>query len=248
MKLTRLLVFAALAAFLPLVASAQDGVVFTDNDGIFTYNQSTSVLDLGVSIYDGTGHQYPGTLTAISGLSAFGIPDNAVSWNPLTDTCTPACLGSLTLQTSTLQTGTVGTNSGSATFNPGGFFRAAYTDGVVFKGSFSSASWTLIGPDTWTFSGIIMDGTLKIPLAGGGFLTFNNINGATVQLTTFGAAGVEHKNKNEITFKDSGGTSNFSVAPEPGTLTLFGSGLIAVGMFTRRRLAARSASSQSSSS
>ena len=247
MKLTRLLVFAALAVF-PVAALAQDSVVFTDNDGIFTYNQTSTVLDLGVSIYDGTGQPYPGMLTGISGLSAFGIPDNSVSWNPITDTCTPACLGSLTLETGTLATGSVGTNSGSATFNSGGFFRAAYTDGVVFKGSFSSASWTLIAPDTWTFTGIVMDGTLKIPLAEGGFMTFNNISGATVQLTTFNAPGVEHPNKNEITFKDSGGTSNFSVAPESGTLTLFGSGLIAMGALARRRLATRATSSRSSRS
>jgi len=240
MKLTRLLVFAAVVTFLPVAASAQDNVVFGDNDGTFTYNTQTTVLDLGVSIYDGTGKADPGMLTSLTGLSAFGINNQF-----------GADLGSLTLTTGTLATGFIGTTSGTATFNPGGSFKAAFTDGVVFKGQFSSASWTQqfvngIPTDTWVFSGIIMDGSLKIPLAGGGFMTLNNINGATVQLTTFNAAGQSHPNKHEITFQDSGGNSNFSVAPEPGTLTLFGSGLIAVGMLTRRRLAARTAASRSS--
>jgi len=235
-KLTRLLVFAAVVMFLPLVALAQDNVVIGDTDGTFTYNQMNQVLDLGITC-DGGGHPDPGMLTSLTGLSVFGVSNQF-----------GADLGSLTLTTGTLMTGTVGTTSGSATFNAGGSFKAAFLDGVVFKGQFSSASWTEVGTDTWVFSGVIMDGTLKIPLSGGGFMTIDNINGATVQLTTIDAAGVQHgtPGHGRITFKDSGGNSNFAVAPEPGTLTLFGSGLIAVGMLTRRQLAARSASSRSS--
>ncbi len=68
----------------------------------------------------------------------------------------------------------------------------------------------------------------------------------TVQLTTVGSAPVFHTNKGTYTFSDSGGTTNFSVAPEPGTLTLFGSGLIAVGFFTRRKLVKKAAAAKNS--
>jgi hypothetical protein len=130
-----------------------------------------------------------------------------------------------------------------AQFAPGGSFKVKYADGVSFKGTFIAATWTSAGQgtNTWNFFGTIMDGVLTVN--GSQYMI---PTAATVQLTTVGQPADYHKNKNTYTFSDSGGSTNFSVAPEPGTLTLFGSGLIAVGMFTKRRIAARTAASRSS--
>jgi hypothetical protein len=233
-KLAQGLVFALVIVGLSLGASAQS-VIFTNNDGTFTSDGntvSTSTLSLGA------GGKGASVLTGITGLSGFGIPNNAVIYNG-NDTCTPACLGSLTLTTGTLASGSLLTTSAStmATFNAGGTFMVSYTDGVSFTGTFQSgATWSSIGKNTWAFNGSIMNGMLTI-----GGNTYMITQATTVQLTTTGAAPVITKNKSGaitgITFKDSGGTTNFMApVPEPGTLTLFGSGLIGIGLFTRKRL------------
>jgi hypothetical protein len=239
MKLLQGMLFLVLATFIPLAASAQS-VTFTNNDGTFTFTNSTNVLDLGVTDGGGiSGLPSPGKLTAISGLDNFGITSTAVAFNPVTNTCVGPCLGTITLSTAAapLISGSITT---SAVFQPGGTFMVSYSSGVTFSGSFSSATWdkspTL--PNTWIFTGDVMNGTLFIPGAAGG--TFTNINAGTVQLTTVGAAPVPHPTKGTTTFSDNQGTTNFpSPAPEPGTLTLFGSGLIAVGVLARRKLSGR---------
>jgi hypothetical protein len=234
-KLALGLVLALAVLGLPLAASAQE-VLFTNDDGTFTSDGNTvgtSTLSLGA------GGKGASVLTGISGLAGFGIPNNSVTFNTGTGTCTPACLGSLTLTTGTLMSGSLLTASAGspATFNAGGSFMVSYTDGVSFTGTFeANAAWISTGKNTWTFSGSIMDGMLTV-----GGNTYMITQAATVQLTTTGAAPVITKNSKGvitgITFKDSGGTTNFMApVPEPGTLTLFGSGLIGVGLFTRKRL------------
>jgi len=238
-KTTRLLVFAAVMASLCLAASAQTSVIFTDNDGTFTFDEHSGdatydELALG-GISNGLGQS--GTLTAISGLAALGVPNAAVPFNNVTDTCTPACLGTITLNTGTIASGSI---LSSATFNPGGNFMVSYGSlGVSFSGTFSSASWKEISTNVWVFDGTIMGGTLTV-----GSNTYTIQTAATVQLTTVGGVPSYHTNKETYTFSDSGGTTNFSIAPEPGSLALFGSGLIVVGLLTRRRLSAKGASTQ----
>jgi hypothetical protein len=234
MKGIKVLLLTVAVVMVSLAASAQTSVIFTNNDGTFVYNNSSTELTLGAETFGTSTFGAAGELTAISGLSGFGISDNSATFPG----CSPTCLGSITLTTGTLATGTILT---SATFNPGGNFMVSYTNGVSFSGSFSSASWTQIATNTWVFSGTVMGGTLTV-----GGNTYTIMTAATVQLTTVGAAPGIHTNKGAITFSDSGGTTNFSVAPEPGTLALFGSGLIVVGMLTRRRLTAKPVVSQDS--
>ncbi len=229
---TRLLIFAIVAAFLSLAASAQTSVQFINNDGTFAFDENSgdatyNELSLGTI---GNGLGAASQLTQLTGLAGFGISNESV-----VPPC-GACLGTITLNTGTLATGSILSN---ATFNPGGNFTVGYTNGVQFTGSFTTASWTEIGTNIWVFSGTIMNGTLVL---NGTDYTISTA--ATVDLTTVGAAPVYHGNKKTYTFSDSGGMTSFSVAPEPGSLALFGSGLIVVGLITRRHLIAKDTPTQ----
>ncbi len=231
MKLTKVLALAVFATCFAAAASAQSSVVFSNSDGTFTYDEKVNdatydELTLG-EIGNGLGAS--GSLYAISGLSAFGITDQGIS-----PTCylSTSCLGTITIQTGTIASGSILSN---AKFNPGGQFSVQYTglgEGAVsFTGTFSKAKWTEVGASIWTFTGVIMNGQLTV---NGNMYTIPTA--ATVQLTTVGDTATYHPTKKTYTFSDSQGTTNFSIAPEPATLTLFGTGLIAVGAFTRRRL------------
>jgi hypothetical protein len=222
MRLIRLLLLTGVAACMPLAASAQ-GVIFTNNDGTFTFTNSTGVFELDTSTSGGA----PGELTAISGLTAFGIANQSVAFP-----CAPSCLGTIIIDNLTIVPG--GNILTGAKFS-GGTFMVSYPSlGVSFSGDFSKAHWRELSPNTWAFTGTIMGGTLTV-----GGSTYTIQDAATIQLTTVGAAPVFHPNKGTYTFSDSGGSTNFSLAPEPGTLALFGGGLVAVGLFTRRRLGHR---------
>lgn len=232
MKLIRLLLLTAAVACIPLAASAQTNVIFTNDDGTFVYDNTTQELTLGSVNYASGSIGAASQLTAISGLSSFGISDQAVAF----PTCEPTCLGSLTLTTATLASGSILSN---ATFNPGGTITVNYSGlasgTVTFSGTFSTASWTMNpGGNSWTFSGTITNGTLMI---NGSDIPIPTA--VTVQLTLTGSGATFHKTKNAYTFSDGQGSTNFSVAPEPGTLALFGSGLIAIGFITRRKFGAK---------
>jgi len=231
-KLIRLLVLTAAVACIPLAASAQTSVIFSNYDGTFVYDDTSQQLTLGTVNYTTGSLGAASQLVGISGLSSFGINDQSVAF----PSCEPTCLGSLTLSTGTIATGSILSN---ATFNPGGTFSVSYTGlasgNVTFTGTFASAKWIENpGGNSWDFSGVITNGTLMI--------NGSNVpipTAVTIQFTLTGSGAVFHKNKNAYTFSDVGGYTNFSVAPEPGTLALFGSGLIAIGFITRRKFGAR---------
>jgi hypothetical protein len=216
MRALKSLLFVATLAFVPLSGVAQN-IVFTNNDGTFTAtsNQLGATLSL-------TGSE----LTAITGAASLGVPDNSDTFP-----C-GACLGTLTLTTGPLSSGHI--LAGGAFTPNSGTFHATYTGGVTFTGTFATSSWENLGGNTWQFHGSIMGGMLTV-----GSNTYMIPNAVTVQLTTVGSA-PGRPGGTVITFKDSQGTTNFpSPAPEPGTLTLFGSGLIVVGMIARRRLSGK---------
>ncbi len=170
-----------------------------------------------------------GTLSGSnSGLSLSGSALGAVNGLNGGGLITGTNLGSVSFSTVALASGTL---QGGGTFAAGGSFTITgngtngVPNGVIFSGSFSSpASWTLVtlpdGTHNYVLTGVV-SGTL-----GGGFST----NGVTVQLTVNTGKGFF----NGSTGLSSGDTN--IVVPEPGTLTLLGTGLMGLAGAVRRKL------------
>jgi hypothetical protein len=154
------------------------------------------------------------TLIAVQGLNGGGL---IVGSN----------LGSVTFTTGALASGSLQTGG---TFAAGGSFTITgngsngVPNGVIFSGTFSQpAAWTLV---------TLPDGTHNYTLTGAlsGSLQGFNTNGVTVQLTINTGKGFF----NGSTQISSGDTN--VVVPEPGTLTLLGTGLIGLAGTIRRKL------------
>jgi PEP-CTERM motif len=239
MKLTRIFVLAILAS-LPVAAFADSTATFGNNDGTFQATSSTSSLTLSGSF-----------LTQITGLAPL-IPDQSLLFNTGINNCAgmPGCLGTVTLTTGAYlpssTTPLVNLTGGPAgtvhvNFGSGGSFQVVGA-GFIFHGSFSGATWTCsTGPCNGTGSG---QWVLDAQLAGGtltvGSNMYNIAAGGTIQLTTVGTPVVTRTAGviTGITWKDNSGTTAFlSPIPEPGTLTLLGSGLVGLAMFAKRRIA-----------
>jgi len=138
-------------------------------------------------------------------------------------------LGTLSFSTGELSAGTLlmgGTLAAGGTFGISGNGTGGVPSGVIFNGSFT-------GPVTWTLI-TLGNGTHNYTLTGsltGTWYAGGTVNGATVQLTINTDRGFF----NGQTTVSSGDT-NFTTVPEPGTLSLLGTGLIAVGGIVRRKL------------
>jgi len=138
-------------------------------------------------------------------------------------------LGTVSFSTGVLSSGTLqmgGTFAAGGAFSISGNGTGGIPNGVIFNGSFT-------GPVTWTLI-TLGNGTHNYTLTGsltGTWYAGGTVNGATVQLTINTGRGFF----NGQTTVSSGDT-NFTTVPEPGTLSLLGTGLIAVGGIVRRKL------------
>ena len=138
-------------------------------------------------------------------------------------------LGTVSFSTGILSGGTLqmgGTFAAGGAFSVSGNGTSGIPNGVIFNGSFT-------GPVTWTLV-TLANGTHNYTLTGsltGTWYAGGTVNGATVQLTINTGRGFF----NGQTTVSSGDT-NFTTVPEPGTLSLLGTGLIAVGGIVRRKL------------
>jgi PEP-CTERM motif len=139
-------------------------------------------------------------------------------------------LGTLEFSTAAL---TGGNLQQGATFGAGGTFTITGNgtngihNGAIFSGTFS-------GPVTWTLI-TLANGTHNYTLSGaltGTWFSGASVVGATVQLTINTGKGFF----NGSTMISSGDTS--IVVPEPGSLTLLGTGLVGLAGVVRRKLKA----------
>ncbi|HLZ40253.1 MAG TPA: PEP-CTERM sorting domain-containing protein [Candidatus Sulfotelmatobacter sp.] len=136
-------------------------------------------------------------------------------------------LGSVTFTTGALTSGSLqygGTFAAGGTFSAYGNGTDGMPNGVLFSGTLTSATWTLVTLSNGTHE-YILSGTLEGTL-GNGATSY----GTTVQLTV--NTGTGYFTGSTLL---SSGDSNV-VVPEPGSLTLLGTGLLGIAGIIRHKM------------
>lgn len=154
------------------------------------------------------------TLIAVNGLGGLGL---------VTGDLGTLAFGTGALTSGNLQMG--GTFDGGGSFVVTGNGTGGIPNGVIFNGAFQ-------GPVTWTLI-TLANGTHNYTLTGsvsGTWYTGTTVFGATVQLTINTGKGFF----NGSTLISSGDTN--IVVPEPGSLTLLGTGLLGLAGALHRKL------------
>ena len=182
---------AVLALALPLAAFADSSIDIANAGGVISGNAS------GLSLTGSTLFKFGGTVASN--------------------------LGSVSFTTGAFSSGDAqmgGTLQAGGSFQIVGNGSNGVPNGVIFSGSFSSATWELVTLANGTHNYILTAGLVS---AGGQV-------GATTQITVNTGKGFFNGSANL-----SSGDTNL-VVPEPGTLSLFGTGLIGLAGAIRRKL------------
>ena len=101
--------------------------------------------------------------------------------------------------------------------------------GMVFTGRFSRSGWNKIVPGTLQFNSVIMNAKLTI-----GGTTYDIPRATEIQLTRGGTGEAQNLESLASSLGNHGIMGFLASMPEPGALTLLGTGLIVIGIFVRR--------------
>jgi hypothetical protein len=197
---------------------------------------SVVALALPTAVFAGSGVDFSNTGGMLSGsnsgLSLNGSVLFAVNGLNGGGLLTGSNLGSVSFATGALTSGSLqmgGTFAGGGSFTVTGNGMDGVPSGTLFSGTFSGpVTWTLVtlanGTHNYTLTGTLT-GTM-----GSGVPT----QGVTVQLTINTGKGFF----NGCTTVSSGDTNITVTTPEPGSLSLMGTGLIGLAGLVRRKLKA----------